>query len=40
MPERLTRAELPIEQTWNLADMFPTVEAWEAELAAAGGPSS
>ncbi|MBC7339264.1 MAG: hypothetical protein H5U04_05315 [Firmicutes bacterium] len=34
MPKRLTRAELPVEQTWNLADIFPTVEAWEAELAA------
>ncbi|MDI6824319.1 MAG: oligoendopeptidase F [Bacillota bacterium] len=34
MPKRLTRTELPVEQTWNLADIFPTVEAWEAELAA------
>ena len=37
MPERLTRAEVPVEQTWNLADIFPTVEAWEAELAAVAG---
>jgi oligoendopeptidase F len=40
MPERLTRAELPIEQTWNLADIFPTPEAWEGELAAVGGDIS
>lgn len=34
MSKRLTRAEVPIEQTWNLTDIFPTVEAWEAEMAA------
>ena len=36
MQKRLTRAEVPVEQTWNLADIFPTAEAWEAELAAVG----
>lgn len=30
--QRKTRAELPREATWNLDDMFPTPEAWEAEL--------
>ncbi|MGI6344554.1 MAG: oligoendopeptidase F [Bacillota bacterium] len=34
MARRLTRAEVPVEQTWNLADIFPSQEAWEAELAA------
>ncbi|MFS0863198.1 oligoendopeptidase F [Fredinandcohnia sp. 179-A 10B2 NHS] len=29
----LTRSEVPVEQTWNLDDLFQTVEAWEAELA-------
>jgi oligoendopeptidase F len=33
MAKRLTRAEVPVEQTWNLADLFPTTEAWELELA-------
>jgi oligoendopeptidase F len=27
-------AEVPVEQTWNLADLFPNDAAWEAELAA------
>jgi len=34
MPQRLTRAEVPVEETWNLDDLFPSAEAWEAELAA------
>ncbi len=34
MAKRLTRAEVPVEQTWNLTDIFPTKEAWEAEMAA------
>ncbi len=33
MAKRLTRAEIPVDQTWNIDDIFPTVEAWEAELA-------
>ncbi len=31
---RLTRAEVHVEMTWNLADIFPTPEAWETEMAA------
>lgn len=34
MAKRLTRAEVPAEETWNLDDLFPSAEAWEAELAA------
>jgi oligoendopeptidase F len=26
------RSEVPVEQTWNLDDIFPTKEAWESEL--------
>ncbi|MEH7235116.1 oligoendopeptidase F [Bacillus sp. JJ1562] len=29
----LLRAEVPVEQTWNLDDLFETTEAWEKELA-------
>lgn len=29
-----TRAEVPVSQTWNLDDIFPSREAWEAELRA------
>lgn len=36
MPKRLVRQEVPSEQTWNLADIFPGVPAWETELAAVG----
>ncbi|MDF2630664.1 MAG: oligoendopeptidase [Symbiobacteriaceae bacterium] len=32
MAQRLTRAEVPAEQRWNLEDLFPSREAWEAEL--------
>ncbi len=32
--KRLTRAEVPVEQTWNLEDLFRTREEWEAELQA------
>ncbi|MFZ5815114.1 MAG: oligoendopeptidase F [Bacillota bacterium] len=28
---RLMRAEVPVEQTWNLEDLFPTHDAWAAE---------
>lgn len=34
MTKRLTRAEVPKELTWNLEDLFPSMAAWEAELAA------
>lgn len=33
MSKRLTRAEVPKELTWNLADLFPTPQDWEAGLA-------
>ncbi|EKN67553.1 oligoendopeptidase F [Neobacillus bataviensis LMG 21833] len=29
--KRLTRLEVPEEQTWNLNDLFPSDEAWETE---------
>lgn len=29
----LTRAEVPVEQTWRLEDLFQSVEEWEQELA-------
>lgn len=34
MNKRLSRAEVPVEMTWNLADIFNSEDAWEAELAA------
>jgi len=34
MTKRLARGEVPIEETWNLDDLFPSVGAWEAELVA------
>lgn len=34
MQKRLTRAEVPVEKTWNLADLFASSEDWEAELTA------
>lgn len=37
MQKRLTRAEVPIEETWNLADIFPDTAAWEAALGAIEG---
>ena len=30
--KRLARFEVPIEQTWNLGDLFPSEKDWEAEL--------
>jgi oligoendopeptidase F len=30
----LTRSEIPVEQTWNLIDLFETEEAWDTELEA------
>ena len=32
MAKRLARSEVPEELTWNLKDIFPTCEEWEAEL--------
>ncbi|HYF96207.1 MAG TPA: oligoendopeptidase F [Symbiobacteriaceae bacterium] len=34
MAQRMTRAEVPVEQQWNLEDLFQTTAEWEAELAA------
>jgi NAD(P)-dependent dehydrogenase (short-subunit alcohol dehydrogenase family) len=30
MPTRLSRADVPVEATWNLDDLFPDDAAWEA----------
>ncbi len=30
----VTRSEVPVDQTWKLEDLFPSVDAWEQELAA------
>ncbi|MCG0237737.1 MAG: oligoendopeptidase F [Firmicutes bacterium] len=34
MTRRLTRAEVPVAETWNLDDLFPSRAEWEAELEA------
>ncbi|MED5019627.1 oligoendopeptidase F [Paenibacillus chibensis] len=34
MSKILTRAEVNVETTWNLEDIFETIEAWDAELTA------
>lgn len=34
MQRRLTRAEVPVAETWDLSDLFPTAAAWAAALAA------
>ncbi|KAF0197176.1 MAG: oligoendopeptidase [Bacillota bacterium] len=34
MSKQLKRTEVPVEQTWDVSDIFATVEAWEAELGA------
>ena len=34
MAKRLTREEVPIEETWRLEDLFPTMHDWEEGLAA------
>lgn len=34
MQKRLTRAEVPLESTWDLNDLFATEAAWEAEYLA------
>ena len=34
MARQLTRSEVPVHMTWNLADCLPSVEAWEAEMMA------
>jgi len=35
MAVRLNRVDVPVELTWNLADLFPTLQAWEDALQAA-----
>src|SRR6187402_2503986 len=35
--EQPTRADIPAEETWNLASYYPSDAAWEADLAAAPG---
>lgn len=32
MSRQPKRSEVPVDQTWNLEDIFPTKEAWEAEF--------
>src|SRR5690625_3706784 len=32
MTKRLKRAEVPVEQTWDLTDLFPSDDAWEEAL--------
>jgi oligoendopeptidase F len=34
MERQPKRSEVPVEQTWNLQDLYPTDAAWEADLAA------
>ncbi len=34
MSRRLTRSEVPADQTWNLADLFADLSSWEKELEA------
>ncbi len=34
LPTRLTRAQVPVEETWRLEDLFPTPQDWEQELQA------
>ncbi|MBX6349994.1 MAG: oligoendopeptidase F [Clostridia bacterium] len=33
MAERPRRSQVPVEETWNLHDIYPSDEAWEADLA-------
>ncbi|HHY75322.1 MAG TPA: oligoendopeptidase F [Firmicutes bacterium] len=37
MARQLTRSEVPVHTTWNLEDIFPSAEAWEAEMKAVAG---
>lgn len=34
MAKRLTREEVPVEETWRLEDLFLSIEDWEAALGA------
>ncbi len=40
MEKLLKRVDVPVEQTWNLDDLFPSMAAWETELAALPGAFS
>lgn len=31
MAQQLTREQVPVEECWNLADLYPSPDAWEAE---------
>ncbi len=31
------RQDVPIEKTWNVESVFPSVDAWEAEFVRVGG---
>lgn len=33
MTKRLARHEVPVEQTWDLESLYPSISAWEADLA-------
>ena len=33
MPERLTREQVPVEQCWNLADIYPSPQQWWEDVA-------
>jgi oligoendopeptidase F len=37
MPTRLSRADVPVEATWNLDDLVPSDTAWEAACQAVDG---
>ncbi len=37
MQKRLTRSEVPVELTWDLTDIFGSVEEWESEFNAVAG---
>ena len=36
MAKRLSRAEVPVELTWDLTDLFPDDSAWEQEFNSIG----
>ena len=36
MQKRLARADVPVDMTWDLGDLFADEAAWETEFAALG----
>ncbi len=40
MPDLLTREQAPVEQTWNLADIYATPDEWEEDLRRVGDDSA